>query len=77
MDPRTMIVSVAEDAERNTPFCECGAGMVAVDRDGDLWLECAEAERQTGSRLSRLLSGRWLVPHSRRLLLDRTELRAA
>jgi hypothetical protein len=77
MDARTMIVSVVEDAERSTPFCDCGAGMIAVDRDGDLWLECAEADRPAGGRLARLLTGRWLVTHSRRLLLEEGELQAA
>jgi hypothetical protein len=51
--------------------------MIAVDRDGDLWLECAEADRPAGGRLARLLTGRWLVTHSRRLLLEEGELQAA
>ncbi len=77
MDTRTFIVSLVEDAARSTPFCACGAPMVAVEHDGDLWLECAEPDRRDGDRLSRLLGGRWLAAHDRRLLLDRTELQAA
>jgi hypothetical protein len=77
MDHRTTIVSLVEDAARTTPFCSCGAPMVAVEHDGDLWLECVEHDRRDGDRLSRLFAGRWLTAHRRRLLLDRTELRAA
>jgi hypothetical protein len=77
MDTRTTIVSIVEDAARTTPFCDCGAPMVVAEHDHDLWLECAEHDRDGGSRLTRLLSGHWLNAHARRLLLDRSELLAA
>lgn len=77
MDTRTTIVSVVENAARTTPLCDCGAPMVAVEHDGALWLECAEHDRHDGSRLTRLLTGRWLDAHARHLLLDRSELIAA
>jgi hypothetical protein len=76
MDTRTIIVNIAEDAARATPFCDCGDSMVVVEHDHDLWLECAEHDREAGGRLSRLLSGRWLDAHARRLLLHRSELAA-
>ena len=74
MDTRTTIVTVVEDAARMTPFCDCGAPMTAAEHEGDLWLECAERGRADGSRLSRLLSGRWLDAHDRRLLLHASAL---
>jgi len=77
MDNRTIIVSLVEDAARMTPRCDCGAPMVAAEHAGGLWLECAEHDRHAGGRLAHLLSGRWLDPHARRLLLEESELVAA
>ena len=38
----TQIVALIERAEREIPFCDCGAPMAAVARDGEIWLGCTE-----------------------------------
>ena len=70
----TDLVNLVERAERETPTCRCGGSMVAAERDGALWLECAEEQLQPARRLSAIL--RTLVGHDRRLLLAEEELAA-
>ena len=80
MYDRIAIVNLVEDAERNDPYCACGAPMIAQERDGALWLACSSqrepAERREGV-LGRIRSLASLAWHDRRLLLDAAELQAA
>jgi hypothetical protein len=77
MYDRLTILHLVEDAERETPNCACGDLMIPVDRDGALWLECISSRQPRASRTRRLLSLEWLVPHTRRLVLDAEERLAA
>jgi hypothetical protein len=77
MYDRTALVDLVEDAERRTPFCACGAPMIAVESDGALWLECSERRRTREGFLARVISFDWLVLHRRHLLVDLEEARAA
>jgi hypothetical protein len=77
MDDRMAVLGTIESAERAWPTCECGFPMHAVVRAGALWLQCSDQSRPQGGRVARALSLITAQPHSRRLLLDRTELRAA
>jgi hypothetical protein len=51
----TAALSRIEDAERETPFCECGLPMVPVERLGVIWLTCRSLDH-SGGRLRRLLT---------------------
>ncbi len=59
-----------ESAEREGPNCVCGAYMVAVARDGTLWLECSSVQHHRGG-LTGLL-GRFMdiLGHSRRRVME-------
>jgi hypothetical protein len=69
----TSLVTLIETAEAATPFCACGKGMVPVEHDGELWLECVEHDTVERGILGRIRS---LFGHDRRLLLAREELAA-
>jgi hypothetical protein len=77
MYDRKTILHLVNDAERHTPRCACGSTMLAVDREGGLWLECSSRRRPPGDLLTRLRSLDWLVGHDRRLIVGPEELRAA
>jgi hypothetical protein len=77
MYDRTSILHLVNDALRHSPYCACGAHMIAVDRDGGLWLECATLrarEDEPVSRVRSLLDRLW---HDRREIVGREELMAA
>ena len=76
MDTRTSIVNLIEDAEQAHRFCTCGAHMVVIERDGALWLACAERPAAREGLIARVVSLDWLAAHDRRLLLEADELAA-
>jgi hypothetical protein len=77
MYDRLSILSLIQDAEQESRLCACGARMVVVERDGAIWLDCAERPRPRSGILSRLASLDWIIGHDRRLILDEAELLAA
>ena len=63
-------VDIIESAERNAPYCLCGAHMVAVaDQRGAVWLECSERSHER-SGLGAAFA--WLTDwsHTRRLIME-------
>lgn len=63
-------LSVLEQAERDTPFCRCGAHTVLIaDRDFGVWLQCAD-HQPAASPLKRLLTLDLPGGHVRRQVLD-------
>jgi hypothetical protein len=69
----TSLVTLIERAEAETPTCACGGAMLPVERDGALWLECAELSATDRGLAARL---RAAFGHDRVLLLDAEELAA-
>jgi hypothetical protein len=65
----TRIVALIERAERETPFCECGAPMAAVARNGEIWLRCTADENRSTGTLRRLLAALASAGHTRKLLV--------
>jgi hypothetical protein len=65
----TRVVALIERAERETPFCDCGAPMAAVARNREIWLGCTADQRPSSGTLRRLLA--WLASagHTRKLLI--------
>jgi len=58
-----------EAAERSAPFCRCGSHMLAVARDGTVWLECAEQAREkTG--LAGFVARLTAFTHLRRMIME-------
>jgi hypothetical protein len=65
----TRVVALIERAERETPFCDCGAPMAAMARDGEIWLRCTtDQDRSTGT-LRRLAAALASAGHTRKLLV--------
>ncbi len=60
-----------ETAERESPFCLCGASMIAVAHDGSIWLQCSDQTRNKrrgiGGFVARI-SGSF--GHSRRIIME-------
>jgi hypothetical protein len=77
MYDRETILHLVQDAERDTPHCACGALMTPADRDGALWLECITSRQPGNGRTRRPLTLDWLLPHTRRLIVDAEEFLAA
>jgi hypothetical protein len=67
---RVRIVTLIEHAERETPFCDCGEPMAAVERDHRIWLDCTGHQDRPGGALRRLLSALTSVGHTRQLIAD-------
>jgi hypothetical protein len=62
-------LDVLEQAEREAPFCRCGAHNVLVaDDELGVWLQCAEFHRG-GSRLRRIVGNAFSAGHDRRHVL--------
>ncbi|MFZ0918587.1 MAG: hypothetical protein WB807_14825 [Candidatus Dormiibacterota bacterium] len=66
----TRIVALIERAERETPFCDCGAPMAAMARNGQIWLYCTAHQNPPGGTLRRVLASVASIGHTRRLLVD-------
>jgi hypothetical protein len=67
---RSRAVELIETAERDTPYCICGALTSAVGEPGGVWLECTAAHAPARG-LRRLVP--WLDPHlwhTRRLIVE-------
>jgi len=62
-------VDLIESAERSAPYCLCGAHMVAIERDGEVWLECAD-QRKEKRGFSAILSRIGFFGHTRRLIME-------
>jgi hypothetical protein len=77
MYDRLTVLNLVNDAERTNPACACGAPMIAVDRDGGLWLECSSRLHPRRGPLARLASLEWLAGHRRRVIISPEELQAA
>ena len=65
---RARAVDMIEAAERSTPYCVCGAHMLAVaDQSGAVWLESSKRGRErnalqaTFAKLTGWTHSRWLV----------------
>lgn len=67
------LVTLIETAEAANPFCACGSSMIAVEHEGQLWLECVQHDAEATGIVSRL---RAFLGHDRRLLLAREECAA-
>jgi hypothetical protein len=75
MNTHAWALARIEEALDERPACEmCGAHTTVVEIRGDLWLACSTLEDRRGGVLGLLAR---LVPHERRLLIDREYLRAA
>jgi hypothetical protein len=66
----TRIVALIERAERETPFCDCGAPMAAMARNGQIWLYCTAHQNPPGGTLRRFLASVASIGHTRQLLVD-------
>ena len=62
-------VELIESAERSAPYCHCGAHMIAVARDEQVWLECAEQNAEK-SGFSAILARLTSLGHTRRLIME-------
>jgi hypothetical protein len=65
----TRIVALIERAERETPFCDCGAPMAAMARDGEIWLRCTTDQNPSTGTLRRLAAALASAGHTRKLLV--------
>jgi hypothetical protein len=66
----TRIVALIEQAERQTPFCDCGEPMAAMVRDGQIWLRCTAHRNPSGGTLRQLLATLASAGHTRKLVVD-------
>ena len=62
-------LELVEQAEHETPFCECGRVTVPIGRPGGVWLECASLG-EARSALSRILTLDLAASHTRRRIVD-------
>ena len=62
-------VDLIESAERSAPYCLCGAHMIAIERDGEVWLECAE-QRKEKRGFRAILSRLSFLGHTRQLIME-------
>jgi hypothetical protein len=72
MNPTENVRTVAliERAERETPFCACGAPTAPVARDRQIWLECPVRPDVSGGTVRRLRTTLASARHTHRLLVD-------
>ena len=70
----TAALECIEAAERETPFCWCGAPTVPIARQGRIWLRCRSIDESKGL-VRRLLT--LDVGHTDRAILDFTQFEAA
>jgi hypothetical protein len=62
-------LELIEQAQRDTPFCECGRVTVPVGRPGGVWLECASLG-EARSTLARVLTLDFVASHTRRRIVN-------
>jgi hypothetical protein len=66
----TRIVALIEQAERETPFCDCGEPMAAVAEDRQIWLDCTAHQNPDGGAIRRLLAAMGTLGHTRKLIVE-------
>lgn len=66
----TRIVALIEQAERETPFCDCGEPMAAVAEDRQIWLDCTALQNPEGGAVRRLLASIGSLGHTRKLIVE-------
>jgi hypothetical protein len=66
----TRIVALIEQAERETPFCDCGEPMAAVAEDRQIWLDCTAHQNPDGGAIRRLLATMGTLGHTRKLIVE-------
>lgn len=77
MSDRTAFIDLIERSERSHPACpQCGSTVVAIARDGAIWLECPTLA-EPRPFLRQLIRLDFEAAHSRSLLLDESEALAA
>jgi len=62
-------VDLIESAERSAPYCLCGSHMIAVARDGHVWLECTQLSAEKKG-ISAILARLTSFGHSRRMIME-------
>ena len=67
----TRIVALIEQAERATPFCDCGRPMAATAENREIWLRCTAHQHAPGGALRRFLATLSSAGHTRELLIER------
>jgi hypothetical protein len=75
VDERRVLERI-EQAQHDTPFCECGLPTLLVARTDGLWIECASLSRPTPGRLGALLSRLTAALHTRQLVVEVAALAA-
>jgi hypothetical protein len=63
-------VDAIERAERQRPYCLCGAGMVAVAQGADIWLECSSLGQEKHGLAGLLAPITSRVGHDRKVILE-------
>jgi hypothetical protein len=66
----TRIVALIEQAERETPFCDCGEPMAAIAEDRQIWLDCTAHQSPDGGTIRRLIAGLGSFGHTRKLIVE-------
>ncbi|HEY6468929.1 MAG TPA: hypothetical protein VI434_04110 [Candidatus Dormibacteraeota bacterium] len=66
----TRIVALIEQAERETPFCDCGEPMAAIADDRQIWLDCTAQKHLEGGAVRRFLASMGAFGHTRKLIVE-------
>lgn len=66
----TRIVALIEQAERETPFCDCGEPMAAIAEDSQIWLDCTAHQNPDGGVFRRLIGTLGAFGHTRKLIVE-------
>ena len=62
-------VDLIETAERSAPYCLCGAHMIAVAANDQIWLECSD-RAQPRNGLTGLVARITSFTHTRRMIME-------
>jgi diaminopimelate epimerase len=66
----TRIMELIERAERETPFCDCGATAAAVACNRQIWLSCTRHQCPSEGALRRIIATLASAGHTRRLIAE-------
>jgi hypothetical protein len=70
LDRNSVMVNI-EMAERDIPYCSCGAPTSPIGRDGQIWLECVSlSEERTEGPLGRIFRFLTEPAHVRELIIE-------
>jgi hypothetical protein len=72
----TQALERIEQAEREAPFCVCGAHTVPVGRPSGVWLACASLEQPKGL-VRKLLTLDFAASHTNRRIVELSALDSA